>query len=377
MAPRHSSTLNNSQEQQLPRTCNGSFKGKKQQSFLTQRLKQLDVQTVLFLITKHRRRIAWALLIVILALLQVALLKRAYKHHVYKTVVRKNHQTLSRRGGPPPSNAWWRNVNLTIFTIWIGDDITPPPVIQAAMESCRNVHEDTPNLRYKVITNDDLDATNLGFELHPSFWLLDNVEKSDYLRGELLHVHGGFYMDADMVCLTNFNTVLLNSLVANAAQDLKHYGPWPSVSQNCFGPFQANSSVTTKWHDMLFETMDRLTPQLQQCASDHGGEIPYPTSRRWGTSLCGVEWGGVIDFVKPVWLEFFNRGEMGHDLSMCDVYGNHVGWDDYPLGQKCDVVHLGTAGDFYQRKEWNMEKMCREMPALYNSVHCQQGNNKK
>jgi hypothetical protein len=128
---------------------------------------------------------------------------------------------------------------------------------------------------------------------------------------------------------------------------------------------------------MLFETMDRLTPQLQQCASDHGGEIPYPTSRRWGTSLCGVEWGGVIDFVKPVWLEFFNRGEMGHDLSMCDVYGNHVGWDDYPLGQKCDVVHLGTAGDFYQRKEWNMEKMCREMPALYNSVHCQQGNNNK
>ena len=327
------------------------------------------MHTLLLFLSKHRKRIAWTLFSILSIILQVWLLKRAYKRHVYKETVKKNHLTLSR--GAPPLNAWWRDKHLTIFTIWIGDDLQPPPVIQAAMESCRSIHKDAPNLHYKVITNDDLDATNLGFELHPSFHLLDNVEKSDYLRGELLHYNGGFYMDSDMVCLTNFNTVLRNEFAANAAQDLHHYGPWPSVSQNALGPFQAKSNITTKWHDLLFRKMDNLTGQLNTCAAEYGGrEIPYPTSRRWGTSLCGVEWGEVIDFVKPVWLEFFEKQQMGHDLSMCDIFGNHVGYDDYRRNEKCDVVHLGTAGDFYQRKEWTMEKMCREMPALYNSVHC-------
>ena len=376
MTPRHSSFLNNhsEQQQQLPRTLNGSFKGKKRQSFVSQ-LKQLDVKTIVLFVSKHRKRLAWTLVCILFMIFQVLLLKRAYKRHVYKQTVQKNHLTLSR-GGTPPLDAWWRDTNLTIFTIWIGNDVQPPPVISAAMESCKSIHADTPNLHYKVITNDDLDETNLGFELHSSFYLLDNVEKSDYLRGELLHNHGGFYMDADMVCLTNFQTLFQNGYMANAAQDAIHYGPWPSVSQNAFGPFRAHSEITQKWHDLLFAKMDSLTPLLKKCVNDYGGgDIPYPTSRRWGTSLCGIEWGGVIDFVKPVWLEFFESGEMGHDMSMCNVDGQHVGWDDYRRNEKCDIVHLGTAGDFYKRKEWTMERMCREMPALFHSVHCRRGGN--
>jgi len=301
------------------------------------------------------------------ALTQFFLLYIAYRHYVYHETVKLNRITLSR--GTPPEQVWWRNQNLTIWTIWIGDDLTPPPVIQAAMQSCRDVHEQEPHLHYRVITNNDLPT--LGFHLHSSFWLLDNVEKSDYLRAELLHHYGGFYMDADMLCLESFQRVLLTSFEAGAAQDRTKYGPWPSVSQNAFGPFVAHSEITTAWHDGLMTIMDDITPQLQECANEYAPDpIPYPTSRRWGFSLCGVEWGGVIDFVKPVWKEFHQQGKMAHDLSMCDVRGNHLGWDDYPPMTKCDIIHLGTSGDFYQFKSWDMQKLCEELPAMKKSPHC-------
>lgn len=326
---------------------------------------KLNKQTLLRTLSKHRLK----LYLLLASLIQFLLLLIAYRSHRYHATVNLNRLTLSR--GDPPKNAWWQGQNLTIWTIWIGDDLTPPPVIQAAMQSCRDIHKNEPNLQYRVVTNEDLHNNALGFRLHPSFWLLDNVEKSDYLRAELLHYHGGFYMDADMLCLQSFSGVLKNNLAAGAAQDRTKYGPWPSVSQNAFGPFLADSEITRAWHEGLMKTMDDISPQLQDCANEYApNEIPYPTSRGWGTSLCGVEWGGVIDFVKPVWLEFYEKKKLGHDLSMCNIYGKHLGWDDYPDNTKCDIIHLGTAGDFYKKKEWNMEKLCQELPALHGSQHC-------
>lgn len=338
--------------------------GSKQAQFW-RRLQHLFKHQVLPFFSKHRLHV----LVGLAALSQFYLLYIAYQHHVFNETVKLNRKTLSR-GGVPPADAWWRNQNLTIWTIWIGEDKTPPPVIQAAMESCRTIHQDTPNLEYRVLKNDDLQT--LTFDLHPSFWLLDNVEKSDYLRGELLHHFGGFYMDADVLCLENFSGVLLNNYPAGAAQDRTKYGAWPSVSQNAFGPFRAHSEITRKWHDELYKTMDDITPTLQECAAQYApNAIPYPTSRRWGVSLCGTEWGGVIDFMKPVWMEFYQNLNMGHDLSMCDVRGRHLGWEDYMDMKKCDIVHLGTAGDFYKKKDWDMKRLCLELPVLQASVHCQ------
>lgn len=312
---------------------------------------------------KQRKRF---LLIVVVVNIQLLLLYIAHQRHVYRETVKFNKKSLG--SGKSPLNAWWRNQNLTIWTVWIGPE-EPPPVIAAAMESCKTIHEQEPDLHYRVVTNDDLHS--LGFTLHPSFWLLDNVEQSDYLRAELLHYYGGFYMDADMVCLHSFSTLLTNNLEAGAAQDRSKYGAWPSVSQNALGPFRPHSKLSTAWHEELHKTMDDLTPALQECASKYAPDaIPYPTLRKYGTSLCGTTWGAVIDFIKPTWLEFSLQQQLGHEMSMCDVYGKHLGWDDYQLMEKCDVVHLGTAGDFYKKQRWDMHKLCQELPVMKDSIHC-------
>eukprot|EP00529_Nitzschia_sp_RCC80_P020649 CAMPEP_0113510554 /NCGR_PEP_ID=MMETSP0014_2-20120614/38202_1 /TAXON_ID=2857 /ORGANISM="Nitzschia sp." /LENGTH=405 /DNA_ID=CAMNT_0000406521 /DNA_START=194 /DNA_END=1411 /DNA_ORIENTATION=- /assembly_acc=CAM_ASM_000159 len=307
-----------------------------------------------------------------LVILLLLLARASYRHYKYKETVNFNRQTLSS-SGIRPDDAWWKGKKLTIFTVWIGNDKEPPPVIQAAMQSCRDAHKDDEMLEYRVITNEDLrDSTKLGFELHPSFWLLDNVERSDYLRGELLHHHGGFYFDADMLCLRSFSSLLVNNFIAGAAQDRTKYGEWPSVSQNAFGPFQPKSELTTRWHTSLMKAMDDITPALRECEAKYAPDpIPYPSSRKYGTSLCGTTWGQIIDFCKPIWWDYmYVRSEFGHDMSMCNGDGVHLGWDNYKPLEKCDVVHLGTSGDFYLRKQWDMKALCEGLPVMKGSMHC-------
>eukprot|EP00550_Attheya_septentrionalis_P012592 CAMPEP_0198305094 /NCGR_PEP_ID=MMETSP1449-20131203/57729_1 /TAXON_ID=420275 /ORGANISM="Attheya septentrionalis, Strain CCMP2084" /LENGTH=301 /DNA_ID=CAMNT_0044007625 /DNA_START=943 /DNA_END=1845 /DNA_ORIENTATION=+ len=273
----------------------------------------------------------------------------------------RNRRSIHR---PVPANVWWREKEvITIWTIWIGGSQIPP-LVQAAMESCKTAHPNDrdqhgasayarePHLHYRVVTDEDLadPEGRLKFSLHPSFFLLDNIEKSDYLRAELLHHHGGFYLDADVLCLQSFRDILGRSPFDVAgAQDRTHYGPYPSLSQNALGPFRPVSPTTTWWHDALHVTMDSLTPQLKACHENYGGTIPYPIPRWYGTSICGIEWGGVIDFVKPVWKALAEDNSLGHDLAMCDVEGNQVGWG---YSDNCHIVHLGTAGDFYERHDW-------------------------
>jgi len=296
----------------------------------------------------------------------------AFQNYRYRSTVRMNRQSLIEEqqqhglsyGGL--ANSPWQRKNVTIWTVWFGDE-DPPPVIQAAMQTCRDVHKDEPFLHYRVLTNKDLHDGNLEFPLHSSFWLLDSVEQSDYLRAELMHYYGGFYMDADIICLKSFRRTLVGHFDAAAAQDTSKYGAWPSVSQNALGPFKPKSDITTEWHDGLHRTMDELTPRLLQCLGDNVS-IPYPKSRRYGTSMCGVPWGGVIDFVKPVWIKNAKAGLLGHDLSICSVKGRHLGWDG--SDRSCDLVHLGTAGPFYKKKDWTINKLCKELPVMQGSQHC-------
>lgn len=94
------------------------------------------------------------------------------------------------------SNGKQRLELIPLFIIWLGDrNLTG--LHAAAVESCRRTNADHFDVR--LIRNEDVD--NLGFPLHDLFYLLDSVQKSDYLRQELLHHHGGFYLDADVFCI--------------------------------------------------------------------------------------------------------------------------------------------------------------------------------
>ena len=70
--------------------------------------------------------------------------------------------------------AWWHGMNLTIWSIWIGPN-DPPPIIHAAMETCRSIHSTEPNLQYQVITNDDL--SNIRFRPPPVFLVIGHCRK--------------------------------------------------------------------------------------------------------------------------------------------------------------------------------------------------------
>ena len=148
------------------------------------------------------------------------------------------------------------------------------------------------------------------------------------------------------------------------------YGEWPSVAQNALGPFKPLSDITTTWHNGLFKAMDELTPQLNKCRDKYDGTIPYSMPRKYGPSLCGVEWGGLINFAKSIWFEYATLNQLGHDLSICDEEGRHMGYDGYAPFEKCDLVHIGTSGTVFTSSSWTIETLCQELPVLSRSVHC-------
>jgi len=276
---------------------------------------------------------------------------------------------------PVPFGVWWRNAqNLTIWTVWIGSSIdNMPQSILAATESCRKVHENEPSLQYRIVTDVDLSdpRKHLGFELHPSFHLLDSIEQSDYLRGELLHHHGGFYLDADMLCLQSLKSVLEQSAFDVAgAQDYTQYHPWPAFSQNALGPVRPNTNITRYWHEELHRTMNKLTPKLQNCLEKHAtSTIPYPKPRYHGVSICGVKWGELIEFMKPLWSSLATSQKLGNALIMCDTNSRHLGYDR--KNALCTISHLGTAGPFFKKAQMTRQQMCQQLKVLKGHPLCE------
>jgi hypothetical protein len=288
----------------------------------------------------------------------------------------QHHEPTARDIIPVPANVWWKAdaQKLTIWTVWIGSPVeNMPPIIQTATESCRKVHENDALLHYRIVTDVEVSdpLKHLGFELHPSFHLLDSTEQSDYLRGELLNRHGGFYLDADMLCLTSLRIVLEQSAYDVAgAQDFTQYNPWPALSQNALGPVRPDTEITRYWHEELHRTMDRLTPKLQKCLAKHGGDtISYPKPRYHGVSICGVKWGELIDFMKPRWMDLALAQKLGNHLIMCNIHSRHLGYDrqDAP----CMISHLGTAGPFFKKTQMTRQQMCKDMNVLKGHPICQ------
>eukprot|EP00854_Cymbomonas_tetramitiformis_P000274 gene274-507_t len=99
-------------------------------------------------------------------------------------------------------------LNAVIWQIWLGRE-APSRDVALALQSCDRLHRNT-NLSVQIIGDDDLQS--YLEPLHPAFYLLDRVEKSDYARIELLQRYGGFYLDADVVCARSLDHLSCTNL---------------------------------------------------------------------------------------------------------------------------------------------------------------------
>lgn len=244
--------------------------------------------------------------------------------HDKRTVLPKYDPAGSNYSKPP------------LWFIWLG----PEPmgaIHRSAIASCRKFNQDS----FDVVTvgSEDLQSSkeSLGFSLHPAFHLLDPVQKSDYLRFELLHHHGGIYLDADVFCFRSFEGFLqaLRGKVVGGGS-LNFPG---NPNNNMLGPFMKNSTYTMACQKALWEHMDGLEPRLHQCAQEHPdghGGIKYPKIiKANGKQLCGTKWGEVIDFNKPRTRAAYQQGVLVQTFKRCSP-ASAVG--------HCDVFHLGCAG---------------------------------
>jgi len=234
---------------------------------------------------------------------------------------------------------------LPIWQVWLGG-AGPPEIALNAHKTCTRAHRGSSLIEVELVTLENV--KDWISELHPSFWLLDRVEQADYLRIELLHMHGGFYLDMDVICLRSLDHLVkdLNRWQVSGSRNKADYPPirrkgkGTVFSQNAIGPISPASTVTARWHDALHKEMDRLTPQLQQCYKKYDGIIPYPNIRKAGTSLCGVKWGGLIDLINIVLWPLEESNQLGFGMSLCDQEGRPMG---LPPHRGCDITHLGLA----------------------------------
>ena len=225
---------------------------------------------------------------------------------------------------------------IPLWQAWLGKH-DPPQTSSFALATCADFHNNS-NIIPRVITSD---TASDWLDLHPSFELLDLVEQSDYLRIELLHNYGGFWLDADVVCLRNLGNRAkdLTQWEISGARKRSDYPPTTKrgqstvFNQNTIGPVKANTAVTKKWHEKLMKRMDDLTSKLKDCTNS------YQFPRTAGTSACGVRWGELVDFINDDLWPMEEEKKIGFALSVCDEVGRPLGFHNY----RCDVFHIGQA----------------------------------
>ncbi|KAK3242565.1 hypothetical protein CYMTET_47724 [Cymbomonas tetramitiformis] len=242
-----------------------------------------------------------------------------------------------QRPTPPQNGVVWQ--------VWLGSD-TPPREVALALHKCDTLHRNA-NLSVQVILDDDVQQ--YLNPLHPSYYLLDRVEQSDYIRTELLYRYGGFYLGAGVVCARSLDhlTSSLQTHDVSGAQNRIDYPPhakrgeYVVFNRNTLGPMRAKAPLLTVWHEGLMRQMQLATPALRNCSQHHDGQIPYRYPRTGGTSICGTPWGYFTDFVNTdeLW-RATKAGELGFRMSLCDIHARPTGMNETA---GCDVIHLGMA----------------------------------
>lgn len=248
-----------------------------------------------------------------------------------------------------------------IFFIWLG---TRPleGIYEAAIDSCRRMNSDHFDIR--IVTDEDLvnSTASLGFELHPYFHLLDPVQKSDYLRQELLHFHGGIYLDADVFCARPLQFTLDMIQRPNDTNTSKPVGggsphlPRGDLNNNMLGPYLKNSTYTRDTHRGLWKRLDELKEKLEQCKKDHpdgNGGIAYPARVMYGNGLCGTKWGVMIDFNMRRTRQAYANGELVRTFQKCD---------DKSIAGSCDLLHISCA--LGRNQCHDPVKACQKTPIL-------------
>lgn len=242
-----------------------------------------------------------------------------------------------------------------MWFVWLGSNPLRG-LHRAAIESCRKHNQESFDIR--IVRDQDLtdSSTYLGFDLHPMFHLLDHVQKSDYLRQELLHYHGGIYLDADVFCLQSLAHTL-DMVRSDGNKPIGGGSPGEGTfNNNMLGPFVKHSSYTTATHQELWSVMDQLRPTLLQCAKDHPngmGGIEYPRQIKHNFQLCGTSWGVLIDFNKGRTREAYESGWLAKTFERCSPRST--------LGS-CDLLHLGCANS--GRDCDDPDSMCPQYPIL-------------
>lgn len=253
-----------------------------------------------------------------------------------------------------------------IFFIWLGNN--PLGEIQAAaMDSCRKMNEND----FTITIVRDADLETLGFELHPLFRLLDPVQKSDYLRQELLHFYGGIYLDTDVFCMRPLAPTLdriigqtqegndqQQAVVGGGSPDL----PYGDLRNNMLGPNLKLSSYSNATHEALWKQMDKLTDKLNQCAVDFpdgAGGIAYPAHIGHEKQLCGTRWGVMIDFNMRRTRQAYKQGTLVETFERCEGNSNKA----------CDLLHIGCAKR-HGRLCKDRKFLCRRMPLLRKTNLC-------
>jgi GR25 family glycosyltransferase involved in LPS biosynthesis len=178
-----------------------------------------------------------------------------------------------------------------IWCCWPGDN-PMPDYLQLCLETWRLHNE--PLLEVRLLTPETIPKYLPS--LHPAYQSLSYVHRSDYLRAAILHLHGGFYVDIDSVCLaparTSFRLLHDHDFVGYTGKEHEHWGvtamfarpttpftsAWLSrveavLSQKHqeLASFRANNPSLKKdclrWSEVLGELMQPLAQDVKEDAS--------------------------------------------------------------------------------------------------------------
>ncbi len=257
--------------------------------------------------------------------------RRAYRRHKFALAtkafgrvgtVRSFTYRPERYGGefilleaPPPTSP--PRFPRQAFVLWTGDNPLTPNRRRSSEVIARRV-----DLPVHLVTPDSLGQWLVpGHPLHPAYENLSLVHRSDYLRGYLMHHHGGAYLDLkepleswaapydDMAAdpdrwVTSYRTTDANwigKVKGRLGRDiLVHY---PLMFGKSGFMMRSHTPLTTAWLAEMDRRLDRAADALADHPGDaRGANAGYPLS--WTDLL-----GRVLD---PLTLK----------------YSSHVGYDD-------------------------------------------------
>lgn len=222
-----------------------------------------------------------------------------------------------------------------VFVVWFG-----PPMNENRLAGLRSIQE-TVGVDVVVIDENSLeDWIDPDIPLHPAFHLLTAVQKSDYLRCYLLHVHGGGYADMkpqsgswvpvfdEMDCTPeafgsgyteiNRSGVAQLGLPLSRKWELRPFERnwwryrwlqfnYRRVVGNCALVFRSKTPFTARWFEQLTAVMDRNAYALAMNPGRH------PKERSGAVydgkvSLYPIHWGGLMaDIFQPLCLRHRHR----------------------------------------------------------------------